>query len=330
VESVSTARATEALIGRIPATRSQFFGIETTKPIDKPIQAWSGFVGTPIHHQPRPSFRLVVITTSKTPSQAACLQHTQEVSALSPYVSVDPGALHTSSRLNRRPQNTARTFRHNFRYASLNCRSCVLNGQWNQFASFDIDAVQTPPPQPNIRYTTSPSTASQPSALTAYPPFPKDPKTPPNVRSFLIIAAFATAKPPDTVMHLTTSASLRLMVEEYGSNKTARVTRISKLNMELDRRAGRASRAALRRMFGICSVAIGLRRLGAGSVLVASLAADVGAISGDERCSWMRKSETAKGMGRICPSKMYVRILAVSYRRALAIYKLVYPDLCDL
>jgi hypothetical protein len=44
----------------------------------------------------------------------------------------------------------------------------------------------------------------------------------------------------------------------------------------------------------------------------------------------MRKSETAKGMGRICPSKMYVRILAVSYRRALAIYKLVYPDLCDL
>jgi hypothetical protein len=132
------------------------------------------------------------------------------------------------------------------------------------------------------------------------------------------------------VIHLTTSASLRLMAEECGSNRTARVTRSRTLKIELDRRAGRASRAALSRMFGICSVAIGLRRLGAESDLAALFAADVGAISGDERCSWIRKSETAKEMGRIWPSKMYVRIVEVSYLRALADYMLACPPLGDL
>jgi len=177
--------------------------------------------------------------------------------------------------------------------------------------------IQTPPPHPSTTYTIRPNTASHPRAFTAYPPFTKDPTTLPGVRSFLIIAAFATANPPDTVIHLTTSASLKLIAEKWGSNKTARVTISRPLKTELDRRAGSASRAALRRMFGICSVAIGLRRLVVTSGLGAPFAT---AISGEERWSWIRNSETVKEMGKIWPSKMYVRTVDVSYLRVLAIH----------
>lgn len=84
-------------------------------------------------------------------------------------------------------------------------------------------------------------------------------------------------------MHLTTSASLRLIIAEWGRSNIARVSSRRTINIEFDRRAGRANREALSKILGICNDAIGLRRLGTDLGLAGSFEVSVGEMSGDER-----------------------------------------------
>lgn len=121
----------------------------------------------------------------------------------------------------------------------------------------------TPPPHSKHTHTTAPNTASQPNALTAYPPcesaFNSDPTL---IPAFLPCHCPATMNPALTMRPLSISAGRNLSRPVCGRSRISRSNSTSPLKIGCARREGSASNDALSRILGKWSDAIGDLRCG--------------------------------------------------------------------